>query len=473
MKQNRRFLVRFPIIICLFTCGLLYSLSQLIERSFEEFSIQQNISELNSVIHSIESEITYFYPIDNREEFLQNLLIILARHQRLFVYIIDDTGKVIYRTRGPILTIAQSQINLDQIMQDHTSTIWETSRSSYRIAASKLVIDDKHQFTTIVAINRDLQLEFIKRLHDGLRLLIILSCIIALLATLTTIYFTQKPINLLIKKIEKINWKNLNSRISTTSVPPKYASLVKAFNNMLHRMEDTFRRQQNFTADIAHEMRTPITNLTTQTEIALNSARTTNEYREILYSNLEEYSRLSQMITDMLFLAQADNKQLIPNLIMIDLHQFMIDFIDYFEPLSEEKNITIKLLGDCKPIQGDRNMISRAVSNILSNAIRHTPINGQITIELDQLSANWVKIVIANPGKKIDEFHLDHLFDRFYRVDESRQRNGEGAGIGLAIVKTIIEAHKGLIYVLSDEHHTRFIIELPTNIQNIGTKETK
>ncbi|MDF7667491.1 heavy metal sensor histidine kinase [Orbaceae bacterium ESL0727] len=465
MKQSKRFLIRFPIVVCLLTCGLLYSLSHFIEQSFEKFSIQQNVNELNLVINSIESELSYFYLIDNHNEFIQNLLLILAGHQRLFVYIIDDSGKVIYRTRGPNLAIAQSQIDFDRLVREHSTMTWNMDRFSYRLAASKLKIDSNREFTTIVAVNRDLQLELTKRLHDGLRLLIVISCITALIATLITIYFTQKPINLLIRKIEKINWKNLNTRIPTSAVPPKYVCLVEAFNDMLHRMEDVFHRQHNFTADIAHEMRTPITNLSTQTEIALNSARTTDEYREILYSNLEEYARLSQMISDMLFLAQADNKQLIPSLIDIDLSKLMLDLMDYFEPLIDEKQLSIVLEGHCCSIQGDKNMLSRAISNLLSNAIRHSPENSQITIALSQLDNHNVQIMISNLGEKVEAKHLEHLFDRFYRVDESRQRNGSaGAGIGLAIVKSIIEAHQGIIFVESDEKNTRFIIELPVEM---------
>jgi two-component system, OmpR family, heavy metal sensor histidine kinase CusS len=232
-------------------------------------------------------------------------------------------------------------------------------------------------------------------------------------------------------------------------------------------MEDVFHRQRNFTADIAHEMRTPITNLTTQTQIVLNNARTTDEYREILYSNLEEYEKMSQMISDMLFLAQADNRQLVPNLIDIDLHNMITLMCEYFEPLTDEKNITFNLDGSCSHVQGDKMMLGRAISNILSNAIRYTPENQVITITLKQVNEKRVQIVISNPGKKIASKHLPHLFDRFYRVEKSRHRNGNdsaGTGIGLAIVKSIIETHKGTISAESDEQSTRFIINLPTAI---------
>ncbi|OCG38355.1 hypothetical protein A9G39_08680 [Gilliamella sp. Imp1-6] len=465
MKQNKLISFRLPLIVCLLTCGLLYCFSFFIERSFEKISIQQNVSELNSVIDSIERELVYYSPDENRDEFIQNLLLILTGHHRLFVYVIDENGKIVYRTRGPNLTVAKNHIDFDTIITNHSTAIWNQDKASYRVAASRVVIENGRQYTTIVAVGRDLHIEFIRRLHDGLGLLIAIACILALIGSFVSVYFTQKPINRLIKKIEKINFKNLNYRIPTSLVPIKYVSLVKAFNDMLSRIEDVFQRQRNFTADIAHEIRTPITNLTTQTQIVLSNARTTKEYREILYSNLEEYEKMSQMISDMLFLAQADNHQLVPNLIDIDLHSLITMMYEYFEPLTDEKNIAINLEGNCSHIQGDKMMLSRAISNILSNAIRYTPENQTITITLSQVSEKRIRIIISNPGKKVDSKHLPHLFDRFYRVDESRHRNdSSGTGIGLAIVKSIIETHKGSIYAESDEQSTRFIINLPTTI---------
>ena len=467
MKQSNIISFRLPLIVCLLTCGLLYCFSYLIEHTFEKISIQQNVTELNSVITSVERELTYYSPDENRDEFFQNLLLILTGHHHLFVYIIDDAGKIVYRTRGPNLSIALPQQDFERLISQNSTAIWNIDKSSYRIGASRVMLDGGRQYTTIVAVGRDLQLDFINRLRNGLGLLIAISCVLALIGSLISIYYTQKPINRLIKKIERINMKSLNYRISTASVPVKYESLVKAFNNMLHRMEDVFERQRNFTADIAHEMRTPITNLTTQTQIVLNNARSTEEYREILYSNLEEYEKMSQMISDMLFLAQADNHQLVPNLIDIDLYSMISLMCEYFEPLTDEKNITFELEGNCSHIQGDKMMLGRAISNIISNAIRYTSENQTIKINLSQLSPKKVQIVIANPGKKIESHHLPHLFDRFYRVDQSRHRNNKdssGTGIGLAIVKSIIDTHKGHIYVESDDISTRFIIKLPTVI---------
>lgn len=462
-KKNRFLsIIYIPVIACLSACALLYTLSHFIERSFEEYVVSQNIIELHSVIDSIERELSYYSSSEDRNDLIQNILLILASHHRLFVHIVDNKNNILYKTRGPDLLVARKYFNLPEMIAKKSTAIWEHEHYSYRIAASQFSGSNGTTYTIIAAVGRNIQLEFIKRLHNGLLLLIIISCVLILFGTLLTIYFTQKPINKLIKKIESINTKSLDYRIPTSSVPAKYICLVEAFNSVVARMEDIFNHQNNFTADLAHEMRTPITNLTTQTQIALNNARTDEEYREILYSNLEEFERLSQIITNILFLAQAENKQLIPQLTEIDLIDMFTVMFEYFEPLSEDKNIILKLEGNCNHIAGDKLMIRRTIGNLLSNAIRHTPENNIITVTLSQLDNQTVKIIMANPGEKVNARHLPHLFDRFYRTDESRQRNGEGAGIGLAIVKSIVEAHKGRIDVESDDDSTRFIITLPS-----------
>lgn len=462
-KYNRSIIntLKIPIIVCLLVSSLLCILSYFIANSFEKYAIERNINELNAVIYSVEREITFKNPDINHDEFIQDVLLIAVSHPHILLSISDKNNNIIYKTRGPNLLLIPQEIPMANLLKNKVTTIWDYSKTSYRVAASTMIAGNNQPYTMIAAINRDFHLEFINRLHKGLLILIALTCPLILLGTSISIYFSQKPINQLINKIGSINTKSLNERIDPSSVPPKYASLIDAFNEMISRMDIVFQRQRNFTADLAHEMRTPITNLTTQTQIALNNARTIDEYQEILYSNLEEFERLSQIITDMLFLAQADNKQLIPKMASVNLHSLAIFMLDYYEYLSEEKNITLKLDGDCPEIIGDKLMIGRAISNLLSNAIRYTPAEKFITITLSQVSNNFVKIVISNPGKPIEPKHLPLIFDRFYRPDESRQRNGEGAGIGLAIVKSIIEAHNGVINVESDNHSTRFSIILP------------
>ncbi len=139
---------------------------------------------------------------------------------------------------------------------------------------------------------------------------------------------------------------------------------------MIERIEDVFTRQSNFSADIAHEIRTPITNLITQTEIALSQSRSQKELEDVLYSNLEELTRMAKMVSDMLFLAQADNNQLIPEKKMLNLADEVGKVFDFFEALAEDRGVELRFVGDeCSGCTGDPLMLRRALNNLLSNAL--------------------------------------------------------------------------------------------------------
>lgn len=169
------------------------------------------------------------------------------------------------------------------------------------------------------------------------------------------------------------------------------------------------------------------------------------------------------MVSDMLFLAQADNNQLIPDRVMFDLSAEVIKVFDFFEAWAEERHIALTFNGMPCLIEGDPQMFRRAINNLLSNALRYTPAGKTVTVSLRKQD-NDVELVTENPGTPIPPAHLPKLFDRFYRVDPSRQRKGEGSGIGLAIVKSIVTAHHGKVRVESDAVSTRFILTVPGKV---------
>ena len=230
---------------------------------------------------------------------------------------------------------------------------------------------------------------------------------------------------------------------------------------MIGRLEDSFTRLSHFSADIAHELRTPLTNLITQTQVGLGKARTSEEYRELLYSNLEEQERLAKMVNEMLWLAKSDHGLLKPVQVPLNLAGEVNELFDFFEALAEERQIQLVLEGQAPPFQGDKAMVRRAISNLLSNALRHTPSGEKVLVRLAQLSEHQVSLSVQNPGPEIPAEHLPRMFDRFYRVDPSRARQSEGAGLGLAIVRSIVEAHGGRAEVASSSNKTTFTLLFP------------
>jgi len=242
-------------------------------------------------------------------------------------------------------------------------------------------------------------------------------------------------------------------------VPIELVDLVSAFNDMLQRMEDVFSRLSNFSADIAHELRTPITNIITQTQVSLGQTRSVEEYQEILYSNLEEYEHMAAMINDMLMLAKTESGLLEPTFVEVDLGSEIQDLFDFFSAWSEENQVSLELVGKSIQVQCDRSMMKRALSNLLSNAIRHAAKNSVVKVIIETRQ-NTSRIIVENTGSTIPAEQLSKIFDRFYRGDPSRQRRGDGAGLGLAIVKSIVQVHGWEIGVTSSAGVTRFSLEI-------------
>jgi two-component system heavy metal sensor histidine kinase CusS len=267
------------------------------------------------------------------------------------------------------------------------------------------------------------------------------------------------PLRQVTDRVTGISAERLAERLPVTGLPTELKPLATAFNAMLARLDDSFRRLSEFSSNIAYELRTPISNLMTQTQVALSSARDKDEYKEVLYSSLEEYERMAQMVGDMLYLAQAENGLLNPGHEQIDLASETRDLFDYFEAWAEEHAIALTMAGAASVV-GDRLMLRRALSNLLSNAIRHTPRGLAVQVSMGR-HADTVTLAVENPGPAIPAEHLHRLFDRFYRVDPSRQRRGDGTGLGLAICKSIVEAHGGTISVSSDDKRTHFELNLP------------
>lgn len=269
-----------------------------------------------------------------------------------------------------------------------------------------------------------------------------------------------RPVATMAQVAEGISAKRLQDRLSVATVPVELRPLARSFNAMLDRLEDSLRRLSDFSSDLAHELRTPINTLMTQTQVSLSKPRTADEYREILYSNLEEFERLARMTADMLFLAKADRGLVVPHREAVDLRVEVEALFEFYEAFAAEKGIALALKGE-GVIQGDRLMLRRALSNLISNAIRHSIQQCCVTVSL-QAQAESVQVRVENPGTEISPENLSRLFDRFYRTDASRQRSEEGAGLGLAITKSIVEAHQGRITVHSEQGVTAFEIELPT-----------
>ncbi len=255
-----------------------------------------------------------------------------------------------------------------------------------------------------------------------------------------------------------VSASSLTTRLPEHEMPAELAELTRAFNAMLTRLDEGFQRLSAFSADIAHELRTPLSNLLTQTQVTLTRPRTLEQYREALLGNLEELQSLAQMINDMLLLAKAEQGLLAPAHACLNLEEEVDAVLEYFMPLAEDAGISLCREGQATA-RADRALLRRVLSNLLDNAVRYTPTGGQVRVTLQAVAAG-VELSVENPGRTLDPAVLPRLFDRFYRVDPARPDSQAHAGLGLAISRSIIQAHGGTIHSESAEGLTRFVIRL-------------
>lgn len=440
--------------LVLLTTG--YFLTQVVDAHFE----QGDRHELNGKLELIQNLFKHASSQKDLDLLPQQLDDALVGHHGLAVVVTDATGEIWFATSGA--DFPQTLLNDCQAQPAGCTTgtlqQWKQSGTSYRGMAVSMTTGNGTPYTVAVALNIQHHIVFM----DKFRSVLALAIALAALATAGLGWMATRwglfPLRQVTYMVAGISAERLADRLPATGLPAELKPLATAFNAMLARLDDSFRRLSEFSSDIAHELRTPISNLMTQTQVALSSVRNKDEYKEVLYSSLEEYERMAQMVGDMLYLAQTDNRLLKPGLEKVDLAHEIQDLFDYFEAWAEEHAVSLIQTGSAT-VSGDRLMLRRALSNLISNAIRHTPPGQTVRVSLGR-NGDTVTVAVENPGTEIPAEHLSRLFDRFYRVDPSRQRKGDGAGLGLAIVKSIVDAHGGSITVTSDDQKTRFQITL-------------
>lgn len=337
---------------------------------------------------------------------------------------------------------------------------WRADGTLYRGLAApvRAGIPDSEPYLVAVAVNTHHQQAFMQRLKHTLWKAVAAAALVTALIGWCAANRGLAPLRAIRARVAGVTARKLDQRLDIECVPAELAGLVDTLNEMLERLDEAFRRLSNFSSDLAHELRTPINNLMTQTQVSLSRRRDAAEYREILESNAEELERLGRMIADMLFLAKAENGLSVANCETVDLAGEVRDLFEFYEALAEEKGVRLRLEGE-GVLQGDKLMLRRALSNLLSNALRHASAGKEVVVTI-AAGKDRVAVHVDNQGDTIPAEEQARLFERFYRGDPSRcHLTGEGTGLGLAIVKAIVRAHGGDISLYSAIGRTRFSME--------------
>ena len=273
-----------------------------------------------------------------------------------------------------------------------------------------------------------------------------------------------KPVDEMTQAARRISGEYLAGRLQETGTGDELDRLAKTLNDMLVRLDDSFRQTRQFSADAAHELQTPLTILKGEIEVALRSPRSPEEYRGVLTSNLEEIDRISSLVQGLLLLARADRGVLRLDLLPVKLQELLAEVGDQMRRLAENQGVKLTY-GVVEPaaIQGDREHFKRLLVNLMDNAIKYTPAGGRVTLSL-RCDGKRAQVGISDTGMGLTMDEQGQIFNRFYRAAEARSLRGGGAGLGLSIAQSIAVAHGGRIEVESTPGQgSTFTVSLPAD----------
>lgn len=425
-------------------------LSQLHFKSLDQHTLLEKLQSSQSILGALPS-------IDAFDEAKPQLQALLGAHRELTAIILDSNAKVLFADPAQVSIPERFRTSAGQRDWE-----WQDQEQMFRgMTAQVAVTGQEKPLTVILVLEVTHHMSFFVTLQRWFWIGLVISALVSAGLGWVVARSGLRPLRQVTALAASMSAKSLKERIPMAPIPLELQQLVSSFNAMLARLDDAFVRLSNFSADIAHELRTPVSNLMTHTEVVLSRKRNTEDYEETLYSNLDDLTRMSRMIDDMLFLAKADNGLIIPERKRIALEEVVAKLLEYYYLLADERGIELELSGSGS-VQGDVLMLHRAISNLLSNALRYTPQGKTISVQIRQNNVSTV-LTVGNPGEPIPPEHLERLFDRFYRVDPARREGGpSNAGLGLAIARSIVEAHQGRIWCTSTSGWTAFHMEFPS-----------
>ncbi|WP_392388647.1 sensor histidine kinase [Aliarcobacter butzleri] len=272
------------------------------------------------------------------------------------------------------------------------------------------------------------------------------------------IYKSFLPIENILLELKQINANDLSARLKTTKSKDEINQLINEINSLLSRLENSFERMSQFSSDASHELKTPLTIIKGEMEVTLRKDRTINEYKEALKTSLEEISGIEQTINDLLFLAKNEQELIIDKQEEFYLDELADEAINELKNFAKLHKIKISLIvEDTLEMKGFASLLKIAIKNILKNAIQFSYENKEVIVKIFKEN-DLLNISIEDFGIGIPTNEQEKIYEKFYRTDKSRNKNSGGTGLGMSIMKKIVDIHKGKISLISQE--------------NIGTKIT-
>lgn len=367
-----------------------------------------------------------------------------ANEDAVWFRIVGADGRIMLQSPGNALPLARTTDRHIRTDRPRFQTVVSEGQT-FRALAESLPGGETLQIAIANAASQALLLRY----RESLTLVVALSIILCAGLGYLIARAGMRPLERIAEAAERIRVSTLHERLDTLGLPAELAALANTFNLMLDRLEQSFLQLSQFSADLAHELRTPISNMRGELEVALARPRSGEAYREVLGSALEECTRITRIIQSLLFLARAEMTGQPPEREALDLAYQVSTVLEFYHPMATESGLVLKAhVPEGLIIHFDRILLQQALGNLIANALAHTERGGRIMIEAER-TQQQVIILIRDTGHGIAPQHLPHVFGRFYRADPARAHGRGNLGLGLAVVRAIMDLHGGRVTIES------------------------
>lgn len=379
----------------------------------------------------------------------------------------DENGKLLSSDPSNFINDLPADFSLLQLLQDYRDQQFMIKINNRHYRA---IIITHQEVLAFIALPIDVHNQYLIQFNRQLSLILIAITLLLVSVAALSVHWGFAPLATIVQKMKGINLQRLDERIVVGDMPLELRPLTESYNSMMVKLESNFESLSRFSDNIAHELRTPIATLSTQTQVMLTKPRESDEYIEQLHHQHDTLKQLSAMINDMLLLAKTQKELSDSQISHVDIESLITKLIDYYEMIAEDREIIFEKSGDFKTVLGDKGLLQRLFANLMSNAIYYAASNSAIMISATVLTSStslnapkddiqspeqlWLRITMTNRlDKPLNQIEADKLFERFYRHDKTNtMHSGTGLGLGLSIVQAIANAHNGKVSItIKDE----------------------
>ena len=391
--------------------------------------------------------------------------IVVREYYPIYVRVLHEDGEVI-ATSGNFAAIVYP-INKEKLRNMGVGSSYvETvkvpgKRTPFRVLSTRLA-DEKFDYVIQIGTRMKSMRNTLGNFSENMLTAIPIALVLGTIGGWLLARRSLAPISYITEATQKITATNLGERLRSRHSDDELDHLIATINAMISRLEDSFKRMNQLTADVSHELRTPISAMRGEAELLLSKPRPQGAYRKALATYIEQLDFLTRMIDDLILLSKFDSNEARLTMIPIKLDRLLINLGDLFKVLAEQKGVELTVgIIERLDIVGDQTRLQQLFTNLIDNAIKFTPSGGHIDIAL-QRDKGFAKASIKDTGIGVPASEFEHIFDRFYQVDKSRDKGSKGVGLGLSICQWIVKAHHGKIELESAlGKGSRFIVSLP------------